>query len=121
MTNNDTSAILEELSKVAIAGLKKAVADGKKTTGDTLLSIFKDMPEAHAFIEKFKEGPGKKTSKDELEVLKNQKEKLVRQLDGLEEQFDRNERMSKRIMVFFAEWMRPFAGETLDASLKKTP
>lgn len=120
MNLNEKSKLLEELSDVAIASLKKAVADGQKPTRGSLMGILNDMPETHAFLDKaMGESSGKKSAAADIKRLKSQKEKLVRQLDGLEEQFDRNERLSKRIMVFLTEWVRTHAHEAMEEPISQ--
>lgn len=115
MNNDDKSKLLEELSDVAINSLKKAVSEGKKPTRESLLTILSNMPETHAFLDKSMGLPsGKQKEDDDIERLKSRNEKLVRQLDGLEENFERNDRLSKRIMVFLAEWVRTHAHEAIE-------
>ena len=118
MASGEKQRMLEELSDLAIAGLKKIVGDGRKLSRDALVEFLKDSPLVDTLLEKGAEdGPEKKQQPGELERLKVQKEKLVRQLDGLEEQHDQAEKVYKRIMLFFAEWLRTESGGALDEQI----
>lgn len=118
MNADEKSKIMEELSDIAISGLRKAVAGGSKPTRESLMTFLDEMPETHAFIEKRLGGAlGTKAESDDLDRLKSQKEKLVRQLDTMEERCEKGERMSKRIMVFLAEWLKTETGQDMEEPL----
>ncbi|MBU1169236.1 MAG: GGDEF domain-containing protein [Proteobacteria bacterium] len=115
MNADEKTKIMEELSDIAISGLRKAVAGGRKPTRESLMNFLEEMPEAINFIEKrLGGGDGKKVDPEEYERLKSQKEKLVRQLDNMEERFEKSEGLSKRIMVFLSEWLRTETTDDMD-------
>lgn len=118
MTSDEKTSIMEELSEIAISGLRNVVADGKKPTRESLVAYFDEMPEIQAFIDKRLSGGGSSVA-EENERLKSQKEKLVRQLDSVEDRFEKQDRMARRIMVFLAEWMRNEADESMDKAISR--
>jgi diguanylate cyclase len=118
MSSEDKQKIMEELSDIAIAGLRNAVAGGRKPTRESLMGFLEKMPQTHEFIERWMEGgENAGASADDIDRLKAQKEKLVRQLDGLEERLDQSDRVTKRIMIFLSEWLRTETDGALDEPL----
>ncbi|GAB6094653.1 hypothetical protein JCM14469_09050 [Desulfatiferula olefinivorans] len=118
MTSDEKTRIMEELSEIAISGLRSVVADGRKPTRDALVAYFDEMPEIQNFIDK-RVGGGGAPAAEENERLKTQKEKLARQLTAVEERLEKQDRMSRRIMVFLAEWMRNDADEAMDQAVSR--
>jgi phage shock protein A len=111
---------MEEFSNLAISGLKKLSEDGQKLTQASLVKVLKDMPAAQSMAERVEGGKKDVKSGDgEAERLKSQKEKLIRQLDDLEEKFSEAEKVYKRIMMFLAEWVKTETGGVLDEQIKQ--
>lgn len=115
MALDEKTRILEELSELTIAGLKKIAEEGRKLTNESLAAYLKNSPKMRTLLEKsLTAGSDKKAQPGELERIKTQKDKLVRQLSEIEDQHNESEKVFKRVVIFLADWVRAESGGVLD-------
>jgi diguanylate cyclase (GGDEF)-like protein len=117
MALDERTRILEELSDLTIAGLKKIAEEGRKLTSESLAAYLKNAPKIRALMDRNLAAQGgheKKIQPEELDRLKAQKEKLVRQLRELEDRLGDSEKVYKRAVLFLSDFVRTESGGALD-------
>ncbi len=118
MASDDKTRVYQELSELTIAGLKKIAEDGRKLTSENLAVYLKNAPKVRAMMEKGGEaGAEKKSQPGELERVRAQKEKLVRQMGELEDRLNESEKVYKRAVLFLSDWVRTESGGALDEQI----
>lgn len=116
MPFEDKSKMLAVLSEITITGLKKLAEEGKKLNSESLTSYFKSAPGMKALMDKALSDShsGKKDQTEELDRVRAQKDRLVKQIDALEERYNNSEKVFKRLVVFLADYAKSESDGLLD-------
>ena len=118
MAFDDKSRTFEDFSEIAIAGLKKLAEEGRKLTSESLASYLKNSPKMKTLMDRGLSAPSdRKAPPEELDRIRAQKEKLVRQIGELEERHNASEKVFKRLVVFLVDWIRSESEGELDESI----